>query len=273
MPITGTCAPLPLVALSFVILLTLEIAMVKWLLLGRVKPGKYDLNSGFYVRKWFVDQLMELSLDVIGPLYATIYLNPWYRLLGAKLGRRAEVSTASFISPDLLTVGEESFVADAVSLGAGADRGRRGDGRRGTCRPSRRSSANSAALPPGAVIGDNSLIGCLSIPPASAPGAETAGTSWIGSPAIFLPQRQESRAFESERTFNPSRKLLLQRAVIEFLRVILPATCFIVLTCLLLAVFLAMHRGMPMAELLLLFPFIYSGSGSQPRGSFAPRNG
>jgi hypothetical protein len=31
---------------------------------------------------------VELSLDVIGPLYATIYLIPWYRMLGAKLGAR-----------------------------------------------------------------------------------------------------------------------------------------------------------------------------------------
>ncbi len=76
----------PLVAMSFVVLLCLEIAAVKWLLLGRVKPGTYPLHSSFYFRKWFVDQLLELSLDVLGPLYATIYLAPWYRLLGARLG-------------------------------------------------------------------------------------------------------------------------------------------------------------------------------------------
>ena len=76
----------PFVAASFVLLLCLEIAAVKWLLLGKVKAGSYPVDSGFYVRKWFVDQLMSLSLDLIGPLYATLYLNPWYRLLGARLG-------------------------------------------------------------------------------------------------------------------------------------------------------------------------------------------
>ena len=75
---------------------------------------------------WLAEAKPHDTLDVIGPLYATLYLNPWYRLLGAKLGRRAEVSTASFISPDLLTVGEESFIADAVSLGAARVEGGRG---------------------------------------------------------------------------------------------------------------------------------------------------
>ena len=55
---------------------------------------------------------------MIGPLYSTLYLAPWYRLLGARIGHRTEVSTASFVSPDCLEIGEESFVADAVSLGA-----------------------------------------------------------------------------------------------------------------------------------------------------------
>ena len=35
----------PLVALSFIVLLCFEIAAVKWLLLGRVKPGCYRLDS------------------------------------------------------------------------------------------------------------------------------------------------------------------------------------------------------------------------------------
>src|SRR5207249_12162945 len=58
----------PLVGLSFVVLLCLEIAAMKWLLLGKVKPGRFSLNGFYYLRKWFVDQTMDLSLDVLGPL-------------------------------------------------------------------------------------------------------------------------------------------------------------------------------------------------------------
>ncbi len=248
----------PVVAVMFVVLLCLEIVLVKWLILGRVKAGRYERHSGFYVRKWFVDQLMELSLDVIGPLYATIYLAPWYRMLGARLGRRAEVSTASFISPDLLTVDDEGFIADAVSLGAA--RVEDGVVTVGEVRVGRRAFVgNSALLPPGAVVGENGLIGCLSIPPTSDPGAEAPGTSWVGSPAVFLPQRQESRAFDEERTFHPSRRLRIERAAIEFFRVTLPSTFFIVLTSLMLSVTFALHdRGFSKVSLALVFPLLYT---------------
>ncbi len=250
----------PCVALSFVVLLCLEIAAVKWLLLGRVTEGSYDLHGAFILRKWFVDQLMAMSLDVVGSLYATIYLNPWYRLLGARLGHRAEVSTASFLSPDLLTVGDEGFIADAVSLGAA----RVEDGRVhvGSVRVGRRAFiGNSALLPPGADIGENSLIGCLSMPPGPS-GASPAGSAWLGSPAVFLPMRQESKAFDEERTYAPTRWLILQRALIEFLRVTLPLTLFLILTSELLAATLRLHRsGLSNALLILGFPLFYAVAG------------
>ena len=157
----------PLVGLSFITLLALEIAGLKWLLLGKVEPGTYPLHSPYYLRKWFVDQTLDLSLDILGPLYASVYLTPWYRLLGAKLGYGAEVSTASFISPDLLSIGDESFIADSVSLGA--PRIRNGAMTLGRNHIGKRSFiGNSAMLPPGTTIGDSVLIGCLSAPPRGA---------------------------------------------------------------------------------------------------------
>jgi len=251
----------PCVGLSFVVLLCLEIAVVKWALLGRVRAGTYDLHSGFYLRKWFVDQLMALSLDVIGSIYATVYLAPWYRLLGARLGRRAEVSTASFISPDLLSVGEEGFIADAVSLGAA--RVEAGRVTVDEVRVGRRAFVgNSALLPPGADVGENGLIGCLSLPPTSAPGASAAGTAWLGSPAVFLPQRQESTAFDEHRTFTPSRALRCARAGIEFFRVTLPSTFFLILTSLLLTTTLKLHdSGLPTPLLVAAFPLLYAAVG------------
>src|SRR5207245_10753242 len=108
----------PLAGVSFILLLGLEIAAIKWLLLGKVKPGRHPLHTFYYLRKWFAVQTMDLSLDIMGPLYASVYLTPWYKLLGAKLGRGAEISTASFVSPDLLSIGDESFIADSVAVGA-----------------------------------------------------------------------------------------------------------------------------------------------------------
>jgi non-ribosomal peptide synthetase-like protein len=246
----------PLVGVSFITLLAAEIAVVKWLLLGRVKPGRYPLHSLFYLRKWFVDQTLDLSLDILGPLYASVYLTAWYRLLGAKLGYGAEVSTASFISPDLLSIGDESFIADSVSLGA--PRVRNGAMTLGRNHVGKRSFiGNSAMLPPGTVIGDSVLIGCLSAPPPNPADALREDSTWMGSPPIFLPQRQKSGAFPEETTFNPTTKLRVLRATIEFVRVITPSTCFIILISLLFSVLLLLHDSFDLLHTLLFFPFLY----------------
>jgi non-ribosomal peptide synthetase-like protein len=248
----------PLIGLSFIVLLALEIALVKWVLLGKVKPGRHPLHSFFYLRKWFADQTMDLSLDTLGPLYASVYLTPWYKLLGAKLGHGAEVSTASFISPDLLAIGDESFIADSVSLGA--PRVRDGFMTLGRNHIGKRSFiGNSAMLPPGTVIGDSVLIGCLSAPPPDPADALREDTTWMGSPPIFLPQRQKSTAFPEETTFKPTAKLRVQRATIEFVRVITPSTCFIILISLLFSALLLLHDYLTLAHTLLLFPFLYLG--------------
>jgi len=54
---------------------------------------------------------------MIKSLYATLYLPPWLRLTGAKIGKRAEISTVNYISTDLLKIGHESFLADSVNVG------------------------------------------------------------------------------------------------------------------------------------------------------------
>ncbi|MEY2427441.1 MAG: hypothetical protein QOJ40_326, partial [Verrucomicrobiota bacterium] len=250
----------PLGGFSFILLLALEIAAVKWLLLGKVRPGRYPLHSWYYLRKWFFSQTMDLSLDVLGPLYASIYLTPWYKLLGAKLGNGAEISTASFISPDLLSIGEESFIADSVSLGA--PRVREGFLTIGTNQIGARSFiGNSALLPPGAVIGDKVLIGCLSTPPPNPADALRSDTTWMGSPAIFLPHRQQSAAFPDETTFNPSTKLRVQRAIIEFVRVIAPSTGFIILISLVFSSLLLLRDSFTLLQTLAFFPFLYFACG------------
>ena len=43
-------------------------------------------------------------------MHASLYEVLWYRLLGARIGRYAEVSTATYICPDLLTVGAAVLV-------------------------------------------------------------------------------------------------------------------------------------------------------------------
>ena len=248
----------PLLALSFIVCMCLQIAAAKWILVGRIRPGSHALFSSFYVRWWLMDKFMQLSLDIVHPLYATVYLNPWYRLLGVKLGKRAEVSTASSISPDLVELGDECFIADAVILGVPhiAD----GEMVLDRTRAGRRAFVgNSALLPSGADIGDDVLIGCLSVPPTDPADALRVNSSWFGTPAVFLPQRQRAQQFDEGSTFRPTRRLLVQRYLIEAVRVLLPMTCFVLINSTLMSVIVDWDENadMSLGEIFLRFPFLY----------------
>lgn len=213
----------PALALTFLPAMCVQIAALKWLVLGRVQARRIPLASFAYLRFWFVDRLMALSVTVLHPLYATLYLIPWYRLLGIKLGKRAEVSTASSILWDLLKISDECFIADGVSLGAP----RAKDGHldlRETAIGKRTFLGNNAYLPGGARTGQNVLIGCLSRPPDEPERAMESSTSWFGSPAIFLPQRQILFQFDEKRTFRPPPRLYAARLSVEFIRILLPLT-------------------------------------------------
>src|SRR5437667_12759951 len=94
----------PLGGATFSILIMLEVVVAKWLLVQRVKPGTYRVHGSFYIRNWLVEQLYAFSLDLTAQLRATLYLAPWFKALGAKLGRNVELSTAATPTPDILTI-------------------------------------------------------------------------------------------------------------------------------------------------------------------------
>lgn len=193
-------------------------ALVKRAVLGRAAPGTYDVHSIFYLRKWLSDGLMRASRGMLLPLYTTLYLPPWLRLLGARIGARAELSTVWYFSPEMVDVGEESFFADGSIVGG--KRIHRGRFTIGENRIGRRSFVgNSAILPTGAGLGDRCLLGVLSCPPSS---RVADGSEWLGSPAFSLPNRQKVGGFTDAVTFRPTTKLYLQRAIVDALRILIP---------------------------------------------------
>jgi non-ribosomal peptide synthetase-like protein len=199
----------------------LWIALLKAVLLRRAEPGIHPLYSVYYLRHWLAYGLMRASRTVMLPLFTTLYLPPWMRLLGARIGRYAELSTVFSFVPELLHAGDGTFFADGCILG-----GRRTFGGRFEIRAnhvgSRSFVGNSAILPVGASIGDNSLLGVLSAPP-SRTDAPPDGTDWLGSPAFQLPNRQKVGGFDEQSTFRPTRELYAKRAVVDALRILIPA--------------------------------------------------
>ncbi|HEY9430208.1 MAG TPA: Pls/PosA family non-ribosomal peptide synthetase [Blastocatellia bacterium] len=248
-------AAAPLVGASFVLLITTELVILKWLLVGRVRAGTYPLHGGFYVRNWIADQLRALSHNTLGPLHATLYMTPWYRLFGAKLGRFVELSTATAMMPDLLEIGDGGTVADEASLGAGRVEG--GWMTLARTRVGRRAFiGNSAVVPAGAELGEGSLVGVLSLAPPTGEGARPCA-AWLGSPPRLLPRREASAGFTEERTYCPPRRLVLTRAAVEVLRITLAPAGFILVTAAVITAALSLWHSIGAGATLGLLPLIY----------------
>ena len=245
----------PLVALSFVVNLCLVVWALKWLLLGRMHEGRFPVCGAYYVRMWFFDRLMDLSLEVIGTLYTTLYLRLWLRALGAHIGRRSEVSTIRYIHPELLETGPDCFLADDVAVGAPTVRSGwfvLGRARLGA----RTFVGNSALLPSGAELGRDVLLGVLSVPPDRCPD----GTSWFGSPAIQLPAWQRHE-FSESATYRPPRRLVVMRLITEFFRILTPSTIFVVVSSLIINVTDIWQDSIGPAQWFFLVPPLYVAGG------------
>ena len=194
-------------------------AALRWTFLPRLPEGRWPVHGNIYGSRWLVNQIQEFSLNILHGIYATVYSPFWYRLLGARVGRDAEISTAQGLIPDLLTLGDETFIADAVMLG---DEGI--DGGWMSLRPTvigqRSFVGNGAYVPDGTVIPENVLIGVHSHVPAN--DAMRPGDTWLGSPPINLPAREQTTGFPEELTFRPSKRRRIGRGLVEAFRIVTP---------------------------------------------------
>ena len=202
----------------------LLIAAMRWLVLPRVRTGTYSIFSGFYMRKWMVALATEVTLETLSSLYATVYMRAWYRIMGARIGKGAEISTNLAGRYDLTEIGAKNFIADEVVFGDE-------DMRRGWMHlepvktGDRVFVGNDAVVPPGAIIPEGALIGIKSKPPANELMAP--GDTWFGSPAIKLPTRQRVD-IGANWTYEPSLLKKIWRGVFEALHTSFPSMLFIV---------------------------------------------
>jgi non-ribosomal peptide synthetase-like protein len=201
------------------------IALIRWAILPRMRPGRYSIFSGFYIRKWIVSLGTEVTLEQLSSLFATVFMRAWYRLMGAGIGKGAEISTNLSGRYDIVSVGAKNFIADEVVLGDE-------DIRRGWMylEPVRTGErvfvGNDAVVPPGSTIPDDVLIGIKSKPPANE--LMGPGDTWFGSPPIKLPNRQRVD-LGMGATYEPSRRRKAVRVAFEALHTSFPSMLFITL--------------------------------------------
>ncbi len=198
-----------------------------------------SVHSLAFWRKRLMTLILDNSLQTLHGLYASIFAPVWLRLLGVQVGRHAEVSTAEGIVPELLSLGEDSFIADGAMLGDEEVRG--GWMILKPTRIGHRSFVgNGAYVPDGAVVPDDVLIGVQT----RAPRNEQLkpGQTWLGSPPLLLPAREQLRGFPESLTFRPSTARRWGRGLVEGLRIVLPLAFVIA------AGYLIVELVMPLAD-------------------------
>ncbi|QOL47721.1 Pls/PosA family non-ribosomal peptide synthetase [Massilia litorea] len=211
---------LALPASAVLILMTVLVsAAIRWGFLPRIQPGRFAVHSNAYCKKWLVSHIQESSLNVLHGIYATVYAPFWYRLLGAKVGRDAEISTALGVVPDMLTLGDETFIADAVMLGD-----EHIDGGWMTMEPTvvsnRSFVGNGSYIPDGTILPEGVLVGVHTHAPANERMKD--GDTWLGSPPIHLPAREQVSGYPEHLTYRPSPLRRLGRALVEAFRIVAP---------------------------------------------------
>jgi non-ribosomal peptide synthetase-like protein len=193
-------------------------------LLPRQRAGTFSVHSFEFWQKRLMSLVLDNSLRVLHGLYASVYASAWLRMLGATVGRHAEVSTAEGMVPELLTLGDDCFVADGAVLG---DEEVSGGWMilQPTAVGSRSFIGNGSYVPDGATVPDDVLIGVQTKTPDNEQLAP--GQTWIGSPPILLPARERIEGFPERLTFRPSTGRRVGRGIVEAMRIVLPLALII----------------------------------------------
>ena len=199
--------------------LTLLVTSALRRLLPRQAAGMASVHGLAFWQRRLMTLILDHSLQTLHGLYASVFAPTWLRLLGMEVGRHAEVSTAEGMVPELLSLGDDSFIADGAMLG---DEEVRGGWM--ILKPTRIGNrsfvGNGAYVSDGAVVPDDVLIGVQTRAPRN--DELKPGQTWLGSPPMLLPAREQVGGFPNSLTFRPSAWRRLGRGMVESLRIVLP---------------------------------------------------
>ncbi len=84
----------------------LLVVALKWIIIGRTKPGRYPLWGVYYFRVWVVQRLIQTV--TIKFLQASPLMRWYLRALGAKVGRDAIISEFEAGAIDLISIGKRT---------------------------------------------------------------------------------------------------------------------------------------------------------------------
>jgi non-ribosomal peptide synthetase-like protein len=204
-------AALAVVALSIPLTLALEALVVR--AMGRVPEGVMGRWSLAYIRVRLKTEMLEAAGSLLA---GALFWPVWLRWAGMKVGRGCEISTIVDTVPELVEIGEGTFLADGIYIG-----GPRLDRGTVTLAATRLGNGvylgNHVVIPAGSVLPDNVLLGVCTV----VGEAMQNGGSWFGHPPFELPRRE---VVECDRrlTFQPSPIRYATRLFWELMRFTLP---------------------------------------------------
>jgi len=137
-PLVFALGVIPLAALVPLVALCLGVLVLKWLLIGRARPGQHPLWSCWCSRwDYLYVAWARWAAPVLRRLEGTLLLPVYLRAMGLKIGRRAVLGPqfAQIVDPDMIEIGDGATVSaffqahtfedrvlktDRVVIGAGA---------------------------------------------------------------------------------------------------------------------------------------------------------
>jgi non-ribosomal peptide synthetase-like protein len=90
------------------------IIALKWLIIGRTRPGRYPLWGVYYFRVWFVARLIQATTPKF--LQMSPLMRVWIRLLGGKVGKEAIIAEFETGAWDLISIGERASTGSKMKL-------------------------------------------------------------------------------------------------------------------------------------------------------------
>jgi non-ribosomal peptide synthetase-like protein len=167
----------------------LFVVALKWLVIGRWVPTERPLWSHFVWRTELVTGVREHLADVflLGLLRGTPFIAWYFRLLGARIGKRVYLDTTDLCELDLIAVGDEAELNDECTLQTHLFEDRVMKMSHIDVGPRCTIGAGSLVLydtqmEAGASLGDLSLLMKSEVLP--------AGTRWEGVPARSAPRER-----------------------------------------------------------------------------------
>ena len=92
---------------------------LKWIIVGRFKPGRYQQWGGMYLRWWIVSQIaLILGKGIFSgdfPLIGSKLLRFYYVMMGATIGRNVKIHKDAKLGEwDLIFIGDDVCIDDAI---------------------------------------------------------------------------------------------------------------------------------------------------------------